>query len=120
MRLAKVCGRDVVLPDPKDDRQVVNYVANFLLNQNCTCSDDGFCHYRNNDKTRACAAGCLIPDEDYNESFESGTVLEGIPCMYFTEKGYSIDLLRKLQRLHDGEEVKNWPTKFEEFVDTNS
>lgn len=107
MNITKVCGRDVVLPNPKNNHEVFLYVANFLLNQTERCmigkeEDDGaFCSYRSNDRTNACAAGCLIPDDEYIPEMETGSVYSHGVKDYFIEKGYSLSLLSELQSIHD-------------------
>lgn len=73
------------------------------------------CLYKN-EKGLKCAAGCLISEEEYKESFEDNTwedlVKAGlVPIDH-------MQLIRKLQLLHDkpiGDDCSNWPEGLEEI-----
>ncbi len=72
----------------------------------------GGCAYRGPDGLK-CAAGHLIPDEDYTKEFEEGTVgkcfLEEtagneesfLVTNYFNDKGYDLNFISELQQAHD-------------------
>jgi hypothetical protein len=92
-----VLGEEVVLPDPKDDQAVFDYVVKFLRKQGCKSMGECNCRYRDN-MGHACAVGCLIPDDEYDVRMEGRTV-EHIP-LFFDE--YNMSLLKDLQwHVHD-------------------
>jgi hypothetical protein len=115
MKFTKVCGRDVVLPDPKNNEAVFTYVANFLLNQKERCVAGDLCSYRSKDRTNACAAGCLIPDDEYNENMETGSIYSSGVQSYFEDKGYSLKLLNCLQLVHDSQFMGNRLERLQEL-----
>lgn len=92
-------------------------IANHLLTQNEKAKGKYNCKYKicNEDgKILRCAAGCLIPDEDYNPLFEGNAIgfikTEDPVTEYFTNR-YSdeqLTVIRKLQLIHDGYNVSNW------------
>lgn len=62
-----------------------------------------------------CAIGCLIPDEEYLEEFDDGSliffqVVEKVPSL----AGLNLVFLSRLQGIHDGFRVESWPAKLEE------
>lgn len=85
----------------KKDQEIFDKVVTHLFTQKVKCVDDkGRCVYRFNGLS--CAAGCLIPDEEYNPSLEGtsinflindGTVLQNY-------KNNS-EIIKKLQKIHD-------------------
>lgn len=94
------------------NQEIFDKVVNHLRTQNKQAIKviDGVdqCQYRAVDENGCvtmCAAGCLIPDEDYKPSFEGGTVMIGaVVGNYFSNKGYTNDqiyLVRDLQKVHD-------------------
>lgn len=64
------------------------------------------CAYRGDDGS-SCAAGCLIPDEEYDASMENCSCNE---IRFFTDNYNSseLELLRTLQYLHDNVAVEKW------------
>lgn len=79
-------------------------------------SDYGKCAYRGRDGTM-CAAGCLIPDDKYERSFEGASVF-GIANL-FTELGHDLALISELQSIHDGEFPRDWEDHFEDVALTH-
>lgn len=81
----------------------------------------------NSRHTLKCAAGCLIPDELYNHSFEGQIIYEKkyendiyqIPYNSITtlvcEQGYEecLPLIRNMQIIHDCSFVEYWERGFE-------
>lgn len=68
--------------------------------------DGGMCMYRGVDG-KSCAIGCLIPDPEYNPSFEGApvtTIQRGVAAL----AGLSTGLLFDLQHVHDKVEVSGW------------
>lgn len=108
-------------------RELFLKIANHLLTQNEKAMDRENCRYRilinedtfgastaNVGKILRCAAGCLIPDQDYKPEFEGNAIghfgTEDSVTKYFTNK-YSdeqLTVIRKLQLIHDGYNVSNW------------
>ncbi len=99
--------------DPRNNQEVVDFVVAALRKQNCKASKGGGdCWYRLGDLK--CAAGHLIPDCDYRTSFEGQILSTSYQVTnYFKERGFDVDLIRSLQRIHDGEDIKDWEDGFE-------
>lgn len=51
---------------------VFNFIAKHLLSQKKQSKRDGMCEYRGEEGMK-CAAGCLIPDDEYDRTFENNT-----------------------------------------------
>ena len=90
-------------------QQVFDHVVNHLLTQNEKAVVGGEevnndCRYRLNNLK--CAAGCLIGDEEYRDTFE------GLDWRYLVGIGAvpdaHSDLIVKLQRIHDIGEPEEW------------
>lgn len=93
-------------------QEIFDIVAAHLLQQKARCVDrNGNCMYRG-PKGLKCAAGCLIPDEEYTERFENRAVSApdtqvGIWFRNrYTEN--QIMLITDLQRLHDNFSGGSW------------
>lgn len=117
-----VCGQDVSLPDMNDAEQVFNYVAAHLLKQNkrSVCDNHqlgNICMYRGKDDM-SCAAGCLIPDDDYNQDDEGC----GVRTIEFFNKfsNHVKSLLRKLQVIHDSYDPCGWPKMLNDLAKQNN
>ena len=126
----------------KNDKEAVDFVVKHLLTQNQKSECEGSCYYRSKDVLwytdneydeheyeftgRACAAGALIKDSEYNEDFENEPasdphVIEAIkashPGWNFNES--SVKIVLTLQRIHDSFYPSEWPlllTFFSEMV----
>lgn len=105
-------------------QELFNYVARHLLEQNERCIDpeDGGCAYRD-DVGRRCAIGCLIDDKHYSKSLEGlrltatcvmdaveGSIGRKITGRYDCSPHTERIVLKRLQGIHDAEEVEDWPT----------
>jgi len=95
-------------------QEIFDFVANHLLTQNEKCTTIfGHCKYRveKDNKVLKCAAGCLIPDEDYNVNFE-GANWEKYPShisnLPFVKDSENDKLIRTLQIIHDSYGVFQW------------
>ena len=83
------------------------------------------CVYRAPDGKR-CAAGCLIPDDRYEPSFEY-TVVGGTEATHnnranavtllMEELGHDINLVKALQSVHDDAEVAQWEGRLEQIAE---
>lgn len=97
-------------------QEIFDTVANHLLTQNARAMRDnvGGCAYRGKDGL-TCAVGCLIADEFYDPALEGEGVSADEVVQALNESlGMPIgdreqDLLGHLQRIHDNEQVENWP-----------
>jgi hypothetical protein len=103
--------------DYANDQQVFDYVLEKLREQGCQSKYADRCLYRGPNGLK-CAAGHLIPDDEYDEKMEDG-LLNGPDSVfnnslvnsYFLQKGVNIDLLARLQSVHDN----YWDTREERF-----
>ena len=113
-------------------QEIFDIVSTHLLRQGVQARDDLSCRYRMqvNDVTTKCAVGCLIPDSAYNTDMEGNSIvyvrsnmdeegpglvvealaLNGVDCRDYE----TMDLLEKLQTVHDTEEPHNWPAALED------
>ncbi len=83
-------------------QEVFDKVVEHLLTQNArSCAADQTCAYRG-ERGLMCAAGCLIPDDQYDES------MEGIDWLKLDLSDAHRDLIDNLQSVHDGIEVAYW------------
>lgn len=93
-------------------QEIFDTVVNHLRTQNTRAvtmiDGEEQCQYRAVDEAGCvtkCAAGCLIPDEDYTTEFEGKSVCQGTTVGEYFLRKYdnlrAIHLLRDLQRIHD-------------------
>lgn len=100
------------------EQEIFNTVALHLLKQNRRATKEDnpeSCQYQGKDNTQ-CAVGCLIPKKYYRSTYETQSINglidnpKGLgmpePLHEFLDKNQ--ELLRALQRLHDGQPPKNW------------
>lgn len=84
----------------------------------------GGCGYRAEGGLK-CAAGCLIPDEDYKQSFEGHSVGSDRPdaevAVYFASKFplEQIILIGELQEIHDRMDPFAWEYGFKQLASSN-
>lgn len=85
--------------------EVFNFVAHHLLTQFRSAMEESNCRYKYNGL--ACAAGCLVSDEEYDPD------MEGIPWDSLVARNRvpvaKGDLILALQRVHDRFEPEDWP-----------
>lgn len=108
-------------------QDIFDKVATHLLKQNKRCEGDvqlvdgsnyHGCLYRGPNSLK-CAAGCLIPDEDYKPELEGHSIDEDAPYSliseYFMEKyEYNKEIIRfikELQVIHDCSYVEDWKSE---------
>lgn len=98
---------------------------------------EGMCRYRlkAGDKTLMCAVGCLIPDDQYQESFEDRsailffdewirghpycdvtTRLDGLVGVVDTSDPNMLSLVEQLQHIHDNKPVNTWEEELDELL----
>lgn len=102
-------------------QQVFDQVARHLLAQGKRCmvihentytkKTQPGCAYRSEDGKLACAAGCLISDEEMVEVHDQG-LNHGHGWMSLIDAGIAphahYELIRRLQEMHDDEEIEDW------------
>lgn len=95
-------------------QQIFDHVARHLLTQRKKAEVKKFggysCAYRTKSGL-ACAAGCLIPDKELNTNDLTIPWLATSYCKKYSDLENL--LIRKLQLIHDGAEVKNWKESLE-------
>ena len=111
----------------KSDQETFDKVVAHLRKQGCKSIKNGQCRYRN-DTGNSCAAGCLIPDNDYNPLMEGCSVIVGggsytnlspndlLATNYFKDNGYNLELLRSLQEVHDNSNVEFWERRLSDIA----
>lgn len=88
-------------------QEIFDTVSAHLLKQGCKSLFQGVsCQYRNTEGLK-CAVGILIPDERYDPLMEGSldTLLSWPALSFLCEHK---ELLRRLQRIHDDSDPKNW------------
>lgn len=101
---------------------IFDKVATHLLTQKETAMVNITCAYRVPGSKMKCAAGCLIPDELYQASFEGDVItdlLERIkPIKVFGFRLYpgQLMMIRSLQCIHDTATPGEWKNKLKELA----
>ena len=106
-------------------KQIYTKVSKHLLKQNQR-SEEGTATIGNNCQYRTgeglmCAVGCLIPNDKYYSGLEGQDVnkgmvldtLRGVIGTRWSSSWRKIDLLERLQFIHDQVPVENWSIKLE-------
>lgn len=104
---------------PESAQEVFNIMYKHLLTQNKRCTiaieseTEARCRYRGPDGLK-CAAGCLIPDEEYNIS------MENVGWIGLTNRGQvpreHRDLILDAQMIHDWVEPEDWKAELEKLA----
>lgn len=123
----------------KSNAGALSFVTLHLLTQNEKSQCEGSCYYRSQDviyygvdeddtsgyefSGKACAAGALIKDNEYNDDFENEPasdpqVIEAIkkshPSWNFDEN--SVTMILVLQKIHDSHDPYEWPLLLKMFT----
>jgi hypothetical protein len=114
--------KTITLANLKDSnaQEVFEFVAHHLLTQNEKCMLNYLeCAYRNSNGLK-CAVGCVIADDEYSPILD-----ECVNCSIaylVKEKKIKIDkhleLLQKLQGIHDGCPVFLWKDELKNLADS--
>src|SRR5438132_7005107 len=110
--------------NPENNQAVFGFVARHLLRQQAKSSaaiagrEETLCVFRSPGGLM-CAAGCLVPDADYDPQWEhDGEIGRPDPfgnysrsSHYFLRRGFDLQLLSDLQWIHDVAEVNEWSAK---------
>jgi hypothetical protein len=105
---------------PNTLQEIFNIVSAHLLNQGQKSVSNGICMYRGPNGLK-CAAGCLIPDEEYNPEFESNRwnvlVDDGLIQNKFKTEIVALQEIHDYAPKNDPEQcVIQWKTKLIEFA----
>ncbi len=87
-------------------QEVFDFIADNLLKQGRVSTNSGGCAYRGNDDCK-CAAGFLIPDDDYKPDHMEGVSWGGLIGRGFVPPDHG-ELIRNLQRVHDRDDPCEW------------
>lgn len=95
---------------PDSEQEVFDIISNHLLTQMKRSDAPGtkginFCKYLNPDGLK-CAAGILIPNDQYNPEFE-GKAWDDLVSEGFAENKHKF-LIYELQGIHDWTKPENW------------
>ncbi len=97
-------------------------MVNHLLNQGEKSYDNSTlatCVYRNPDGLK-CAIGAILPDELYNSTMENKlahALIKDYPAIGKLWENLSINLLAKMQYIHDSRNVDEWYNEFKAIAD---
>lgn len=102
-------------------REIFNKVEKHLLKQNTRSIRVGSCKYRT-DSGLSCAVGCLMTDNMYSHTLEGESVratevveaLAPIIGVSPRHRAKKLDLLHRLQGIHDGDSITEWADKLSE------
>lgn len=102
-------------------QEVFDYIAHHMLTQGKKAYNDytDSCCYRiviNDGEVLKCAAGCLIPDEDYDPKIE-GKKWRSLPLKFreFKSCTHHEEMISLLQSAHDFREMSDWKTRLREI-----
>lgn len=100
------------------NQQTFTLVRNHLLKQGRKALDDsGNCRYLAPDSSK-CAAGCLIPEGQYNPAFEKKEVSKVINENGFSDWfGHNARLVVLLQYIHDCCSVFEWDQRLSDLAE---
>lgn len=102
-------------------QEVFEKVTRHLLEQNEVAFKNGRCEYRtvtDNGRVLKCAAGCLIPDEMYSETFEGKAAYQLESLWDSLGIAEHTDLILSLQDdVHDYTTPDEWPSALVEVAD---
>lgn len=109
-------------------QEIFTAVKNHLLKQNeQAVGKDGGCKYRIKKGTRTlkCAAGGLILKRYYSPNFEnsgagSAPVRNALSLSGVSTTQSNLQLLHRLQRIHDLKPVSDWPKELENLAANES
>lgn len=100
-------------------QETFNRVVNHLRQQGHRAFDSEALHcvYFNQKTGDKCAAGCLIPEDKYDSSFEGRSIDCPKIARILKEEKHDLFLVRGLQIIHDSKHVDEWENAFKELAD---
>jgi len=103
-------------------QQIYDTVSAHMLKQRkkaiITSGKGQICVYRTASGLK-CAAGCLVPDDIYNEAMEEMMwrhIVRDYPLPDHLKQHEAIELVLRLQRLHDKTEPEEWELGLREIA----
>lgn len=102
-------------------QETFDAVVTHLLKQGCRSVDSlGNCVYLS-DQGLKCAAGCLIPEDEYVPGWEGTSIWENEKCegtvtACLRRLGYNLKLVSQLQSIHDNCEPHRWDDAFQQLA----
>lgn len=102
------------------EQEIFDQVSTHLLTQGKKSVKSGSCAYRGSGGLK-CAAGCLISDDEYDESFE-GTIFGYVEMESLVKgvSGKSLDLIQQLQSTHDSYNAKTWKDRLIDIAEEHN
>lgn len=101
-----------------DNQKTFDMVVAHLRKQGEKCGEDNdgnyACYYRH--EGMSCAAGCLIPDEDYSPDMENLECNDFRIAPVLVKAGHEPRFVREMQVIHDTNSVEDWEIAFEELA----
>lgn len=103
-----------------DKQAIFDRVAKHMLTQNAKSQNEYDCLYRGPNGTM-CAVGCLIDDKHYSTRLENEgpdhewvakAIAQSLNLKVQTVENFA-PLLKRLQSIHDDEDVEYWPRELE-------
>ena len=94
-------------------QEVFSFIAEHLLRQGEQSMDGEVCKYLDN-QGRKCAAGCLIPSEDYTPHMET-LIWTKLVDKGLVPEDHS-ELIRSMQSIHDCNLPEHWEKEIESFA----
>lgn len=109
--------------DQHSAKEVFDFIKASMLEQGERCSIDADtnCQYRTikeDGTVLKCAAGFLIPDDDYKPGMEGETWVGLISHNYIPDQTHQT-LIFDLQKIHDEIEPKNWVKELDWYEQDN-
>lgn len=107
-------GKETMIKLPDTLQEIFDIVSTHLLTQNArSVNDEHTCMYRGENGMK-CAAGILIPDDQYAREYEftSWDKLQAeklVPSQFCDE-------IRELQKIHDNLSPEDWPNRLKRFA----
>ena len=110
-------------PETMTEQEVFDASVSFMLKQNKKSMEHEACRYRGPNGT-ACAVGCLIQDDEYDEKMDGfdgemdNTSVNSLDKhnLLPARLRQHINLLKILQSVHDTCAVDTWPVHFYEIA----
>ncbi len=102
---------------PETEQEVFDIVYRHLMKQMRKCTDDGTevgtCMYRGLEGMK-CAAGVLIPDDNYDSEMENCTWMRLVHEKKVPEDHHK--LIARLQRVHDVVFIDKWEATLQDLA----
>lgn len=104
----------VTLPEASEQEVFDQVAAHLLTQKKRSLNGGGDCVYQSDDGLQ-CAAGCLIGERNYRESFES-RMWENLAAAGLVPSKHC-DLIMDLQYIHDGNDPHAWPELLKSYAE---